>query len=113
MILLIYSLHYGPGGFENLHAVFVPGGNDDNIPALHIDMNAEKLTVSWRYSSKLPDNLKAYVVQYRQFGSRPGQSFDWLKLNGGQTTALFRGLLLMCVEIYLIQCGLLNIATHF
>lgn len=66
-------------------------GKEENKPTLHIEMNAENLTVSWKQSSLLADNLKGYVVQYKQFGSDLGHSFDWAKLNKSQTTAFFRG----------------------
>lgn len=94
----LFSGLFVVGFFWNLHAVFVSEGKDENIPALQISMNAENLTVSWKHSSKLPDNLKAHVVQYKQFGSRLGHSFDWARLNRSQTTASFRGLWLMSLE---------------
>ncbi|XP_063759628.1 interleukin 12 receptor, beta 2a, like isoform X3 [Eleginops maclovinus] len=56
--------------------------------AFHVEMNAENLTVSWDSSSQLSDNLKEYVVQYKQIGSPPGQGFDWVK---SQRTAFFKG----------------------
>lgn len=55
-------------------------------------MNAENLTVSWDQLPQLPDNLKEYVVQYKQAGSLPGQSFDWVRLDKNHTTAFFIGL---------------------
>ncbi|XP_063759627.1 interleukin 12 receptor, beta 2a, like isoform X2 [Eleginops maclovinus] len=55
--------------------------------AFHVEMNAENLTVSWDSSSQLSDNLKEYVVQYKQIGSPPGQGFDWVK---SQRTAFFK-----------------------
>lgn len=80
--------------FENLQTFFFffNEGKEENKPTLHIEMNAENLTVSWKQSSLLADNLKGYVVQYKQFGSDLGHSFDWAKLNKSQTTAFFRGL---------------------
>lgn len=80
--------------------MFVPEGTDENTPALHIDMNAENLTVSWKRSSELPDNLKAYVVQCKEIGSPPDQIFDWARLKRSQTSTLFRGLLPTYPEIY-------------
>lgn len=56
-------------------------------------MNEENLTVFWDLPSRLSDNLKEYVVQYKQAGSPPGQEFDWVKVNKSNTTASFKGLL--------------------
>lgn len=91
--------------FENLHAVFVFEGEEENVAALRIHITTDNLTVSWKPFSKMPANLKEYVVQYKQYGSGSGQSFDWVRLIRSQTTAFFRGLLLMFLEKYSIQCG--------
>lgn len=55
-------------------------------------MNEEYLTVSWDLPSQLSDNLKEYVVQYKQAGCPSGQGFDWVKVNKSQTTEMFKGL---------------------
>ncbi len=55
-------------------------------------MNEENLTASWDLLSQLSDNLKEYVVQYRQAGCPPGQGFDWVKVSKNQTTGTFKGL---------------------
>lgn len=90
---------YRPASVLRTYRLFLSlKGKMRNIAALHIIMDAENLTVSWNRSSKLPDNLKAYVVQYKQYGGGPGQSFDWARLNSSQTTVFFRGLLLMLLE---------------
>lgn len=54
-------------------------------------MNEENLTVSWGLPSQLSDNLKEYVVQYKQECSQD-QAFDWIKVNKSQRTAFFKGL---------------------
>lgn len=54
-------------------------------------MNEDNLTVSWD-TLTLSDNLKEYVVQYKQAECPPGQDFDWLKLNKSLTTGFFKGL---------------------
>ncbi|XP_029294568.1 interleukin 12 receptor, beta 2a, like isoform X2 [Cottoperca gobio] len=59
--------------------------------AIHLTMNEENLTVSWGLSTQLSDNLKEYVVQYKQAGGPPGQGFDWVKVKKNQTTGLFKG----------------------
>lgn len=55
-------------------------------------MNEEYLTVSWDRPSQFSDNLKEYVVQYKQAGCPPGKGFDWFKVNKTQTTGIFKGL---------------------
>lgn len=54
-------------------------------------MNEENLTVSWDLHSQLSDNLKEYVVQYKQAGCPPGQGFDWIKVTTNQTV-FFKGM---------------------
>lgn len=54
-------------------------------------MNEENLTASWDLPSQLSDNLKEYVVQYKQ-ACPPGKGFDWVKVNKSQTTGTFTGL---------------------
>lgn len=54
-------------------------------------MNPDNLTVSWKRPSQLFDNLREYVVQYKEVGSPPGQAFDWVKVDKSQTRAFFRG----------------------
>lgn len=65
---------------------------EENKLTLHISMNADSLTVFWNQFSQPANDLKAFVVQYKQFGSDLGKSFDWARLNKSQTTAFFRGL---------------------
>lgn len=64
---------------------------EKNEQDIHLKMDEEYLTVSWDLPSQLSDNLKEYVVQYKQAGYPPGQGFDWIKVNKSQTTGIFKG----------------------
>ncbi|XP_041813929.1 interleukin 12 receptor, beta 2a, like [Chelmon rostratus] len=82
----------------NAHGATVPSylampvsGKEKNAQVVHLEMNEENLTVFWDLPSRLSDNLKEYVVQYKQAGSPPGQEFDWVKVNKSNTTASFKG----------------------
>ncbi|XP_070778526.1 interleukin 12 receptor, beta 2a, like [Enoplosus armatus] len=82
----------------NAHGATVPSylamqipGKEKNSQTLHLRMNEENLTVFWDLPSRPPDNLKEYVVQYKQAGSPPGQGFDWIKVDKNQTTGIFKG----------------------
>ncbi|KAK9534959.1 hypothetical protein VZT92_007372 [Zoarces viviparus] len=66
-------------------------GEQKNEQAIRLVMNEENLTVSWDPPAQLSDNLKEYVVQYKQAGCPPGQGFDWIKVNKRQTTGIFEG----------------------
>uniref|UniRef100_A0A3Q1F2G0 Interleukin-12 receptor subunit beta-2-like n=1 Tax=Acanthochromis polyacanthus TaxID=80966 RepID=A0A3Q1F2G0_9TELE len=55
------------------------------------NLSSDNLTVSWDQPSPFPDNLKEYVVQYKQAGCSPGRGFDWIKVNKSQTAAFFKG----------------------
>ncbi|XP_022071259.2 interleukin 12 receptor, beta 2a, like [Acanthochromis polyacanthus] len=66
-------------------------GKKPNDQPIHLNMNQENLTVSWDQPSPFPDNLKEYVVQYKQAGCSPGRGFDWIKVNKSQTAAFFKG----------------------
>ena len=55
-------------------------------------MDAEILTASWDLPSQLSDNLREYVVQYKQAGCLPGEGFDWVKVNKSQAMGTFKGL---------------------
>ncbi|XP_068574967.1 interleukin 12 receptor, beta 2a, like [Cebidichthys violaceus] len=61
-----------------------------NERAIHLVMNEENLNVSWDPPAQLSDNLKEYVVQYKQAGSPPGQGFGWIKVKN-LTTGIFEG----------------------
>ncbi|XP_042360621.1 interleukin 12 receptor, beta 2a, like [Plectropomus leopardus] len=71
-------------------AVPIPG-KWKNEQAIHLKMNKENLTVSWDEPSQLSDNLKEYVVQYKQAGCPPGQGFDWVKVNKNHTVGILKG----------------------
>ncbi|XP_070837676.1 interleukin 12 receptor, beta 2a, like [Chaetodon trifascialis] len=82
----------------NAHGATVPSylampvsGKEKNEQAFRLKMTEENLTVSWNLPSQSSDNLKEYVVQYKQAASLPGRGFDWVKVNKSQTTAFFEG----------------------
>ncbi|XP_031168540.1 interleukin 12 receptor, beta 2a, like isoform X1 [Sander lucioperca] len=82
----------------NAHGATVPSylpmpipGKEKDEQALHLVMNEENLNVSWDLPSQLLDNLKEYVLQYKQAGSPPCQGFDWVKVNKSQTTGILKG----------------------
>lgn len=64
---------------------------EDNKKAINLKMNEVNLTVSWNLSSWPSDNLKEYVVQYKQVGCPPGKGFAWVRVKENQTTAFFKG----------------------
>ncbi|XP_023126588.1 interleukin 12 receptor, beta 2a, like [Amphiprion ocellaris] len=72
-------------------AVPKTAGKERNDQLIHLNMNQENLTVSWDLPSPFPDNLKEYVVQYKQAGCSPGRGFDWIKVNNSQRVAFFKG----------------------
>ncbi|KAF1379394.1 hypothetical protein PFLUV_G00175610 [Perca fluviatilis] len=82
----------------NAHGATVPSylpmpipGKEKDEQAIHLMMNEENLTLSWDLPSQLLDNLKEYVLQYKQAGSPPCQGFDWVKVNKSQTTGILKG----------------------
>ncbi|XP_054463478.1 interleukin 12 receptor, beta 2a, like isoform X2 [Anoplopoma fimbria] len=66
-------------------------GKEKNEQTIHLVMNEENLTVSWDLPSQLSDNLKEYVVQYKEAGGPPGRGFDWIKVEKSQKTGIFKG----------------------
>ncbi|XP_070704071.1 interleukin 12 receptor, beta 2a, like [Pempheris klunzingeri] len=82
----------------NAHGATVPSylampvpGKEKNDQTIDLKITEEYLSVSWAVPSQLSDNLKEYVVQYKQAGCPPGQGFDWVKVNKSQTTTIFKG----------------------
>lgn len=61
-------------------------------PALNLSMSLEGITVSWKVPPQFSNNLKEYVVQYKQAGAPLGHTFSWVKVNKSQTAAFFKGL---------------------
>ncbi|XP_071330011.1 interleukin 12 receptor, beta 2a, like isoform X2 [Trachinotus anak] len=66
-------------------------GKGKNEQEINVKMNEVNLTVSWNLLSGHTDNLKEYVVQYKQAGCSPGKGFDWIKVKKNQTTVFFKG----------------------
>ncbi|KAM6965905.1 interleukin 12 receptor, beta 2a, like [Tautogolabrus adspersus] len=64
---------------------------EKNEQEIHLNVTEENLTVSWKQPHQLSDNLKEYVVQYKQAGCPLGQGFDWVKVSKTQKTAIFKG----------------------
>ncbi|KAG8007039.1 Leukemia inhibitory factor receptor, partial [Nibea albiflora] len=83
-----YNAH---GATEPSKLVVPVSGKDKNEQAIGLKMSEENLTVSWDLPSQLSDSLKEYVVQYKQAGCSPDQTFDWMKVNKSQKTAFFKG----------------------
>lgn len=61
-------------------------------PALNLSMSLKDITVFWKVPPQFSNNLKEYVVQYKQAGAPLGHAFSWVKVNKSQTTAFFKGL---------------------
>ncbi|XP_029996055.1 interleukin 12 receptor, beta 2a, like isoform X2 [Sphaeramia orbicularis] len=66
-------------------------GEENNDQAIELEMKEKSLTVSWDVTSQLSDNLKEYVVQYKQAGSPLGEGFDWVRVEKSQRTGVFKG----------------------
>ncbi|XP_008415119.1 interleukin 12 receptor, beta 2a, like [Poecilia reticulata] len=64
-------------------------GKQATEPKIYLKLNEKNLTVSWNQSSKVSDNIKQYVVQYKE--CLPGSGSDWIKVDKKQTTAFFKG----------------------
>ncbi|XP_071383964.1 interleukin 12 receptor, beta 2a, like isoform X2 [Centroberyx affinis] len=71
-------------------AMPTPGKNNDE-QAVHLKMDSESLNASWDLPSQLSDNLKEYVVQYKQAGRPPVQGFDWVRVHKSQATGTLKG----------------------
>ncbi|XP_037544263.1 interleukin 12 receptor, beta 2a, like [Nematolebias whitei] len=71
--------------------LFMPAapGQHVNDQIIELQMNEENLTVSWEPPSLFPDDVKQYVVQYKE--CLPGKSFDWIKVDKNHTTVSFKG----------------------
>ncbi|XP_034046165.1 interleukin 12 receptor, beta 2a, like isoform X2 [Thalassophryne amazonica] len=83
-----YSVH----GATLPARVDVPAtGKQSNGQAIVLKMNEENLNVSWNPPSEPSDNLKEYVVQYKQVGQPPPQGFDWDRVKKGQTRKVLKG----------------------
>ncbi|XP_072225124.1 interleukin 12 receptor, beta 2a, like isoform X2 [Leuresthes tenuis] len=83
------SAYNALGSTDATHLVLPTPGEEGNDQTIDLEMQEENLTVSWKSPSHSPDNLKQYVVQYKECPS--GQGFDWIKVDSSQTTALFEG----------------------
>ncbi|XP_015240402.1 PREDICTED: interleukin-12 receptor subunit beta-2-like [Cyprinodon variegatus] len=59
-----------------------------DFPNIDLEMNSENLTVSWNPPPNFSDQVKQYVVQYKDCGLG---EFDWIKVNNHQTTGFFKG----------------------
>lgn len=64
---------------------------------MELEMNEEKLNVSWEPLSLLPDSVTHFVVQYKE--GPPGKSFDWIKVDKNQITVSLEGLCLYKCEV--------------
>ncbi|KAF7658629.1 hypothetical protein LDENG_00010260 [Lucifuga dentata] len=73
------------------HLAMPVPGEENAEQAVSFKMNAELLSVSWDLRPQLSDNLKEYVVQYKQVGHPLAQGFDWVRVNKNQTTAILKG----------------------
>ncbi|XP_056258620.1 interleukin 12 receptor, beta 2a, like [Seriola aureovittata] len=78
------------GATEPSHLVMPVPGKEKNEQVIQLNMNEVNLTVSWDLPSQHTDNLKEYVVQYKQAGCPTGKGFDWIKVKKNQTV-FFKG----------------------
>ncbi|KAM9392839.1 interleukin 12 receptor, beta 2a, like isoform 2-T2 [Pholidichthys leucotaenia] len=88
----VYSVSvsaYNALGATNSSSIVIPLTGEENDQVLRLQMNGENLTVDWDDPSKFSDELKEYVVEYKEVGSPPGEGFDWAKVIN--TTAFFKG----------------------
>lgn len=74
-------------------------------------MNSESLNVSWDPPPQLADNVKEYVVQYKQAGLSPVKGFDWVRVNSSQTTATVKGLFDLGGAFSVVKLTLCGIAV--
>lgn len=59
----------------------------------------DHINVSWDLPPQRFDDLKKYVVQYKQAGSQAAQGFDWLKLNKNTNTAILKGMFILVMYL--------------
>ncbi|XP_044036321.1 interleukin 12 receptor, beta 2a, like isoform X2 [Siniperca chuatsi] len=85
------SAYNADGSTVPSHLAMPISGKEKNEQAILLKMNEENLTVFWDLPSQFTDNLKKYVVQYKQAGCPPGQGFDWIKVEKKHTTGFFKG----------------------
>ncbi|XP_078140932.1 interleukin 12 receptor, beta 2a, like [Centroberyx gerrardi] len=71
-------------------AMPTPGKKNDE-QAVRLKMDSESLGASWDLPSQLSDDLKEYVVQYKQAGCPPVQGFDWVRVHKSQATGSLKG----------------------
>ncbi|XP_059204669.1 interleukin 12 receptor, beta 2a, like isoform X2 [Centropristis striata] len=77
---------------EPSHLTLTATGKERNDQPIQLQMTEESLNVSWDGGPSLrSEDLKEYVVQYKQAGSLLGRRFHWLRVNTSQTTATFTG----------------------
>ncbi|XP_028268760.1 interleukin 12 receptor, beta 2a, like [Parambassis ranga] len=82
---------YNTRGATVPYRLVLTTGNEENNKNIQLNMTEETLTVSWTLPQHLTDNVKEYVVQYKEVGSAPGRGFDWIKVNKSQKTGGFKG----------------------
>ncbi|KAM4530641.1 interleukin 12 receptor, beta 2a, like isoform 2-T2 [Odontesthes bonariensis] len=83
------SAYNALGSTDATHLVLPAPGEAGNHQPIDLEMQEENLTVSWNSPAQFSDNLKQYVVQFKDCLS--GQGFDWIKVDSNKTTALFKG----------------------
>ncbi|KAM6905336.1 interleukin 12 receptor, beta 2a, like [Xenentodon cancila] len=81
---------YNAFGATNATDLVMPvKGKDGSNHTIHLMLTEENLTVSWDLAHQFSDNIKQYVVQYKECS--PGQTFDWIKVDASKTEVLFQG----------------------
>lgn len=83
------SAHNAHGATRPSNLTIPIRGKEPKEKVIDLKMNKENLTVSWNLPSQLSD--KEYVVQYKEAGSPLGQGFDWVRVEKGHTTGIFKG----------------------
>ncbi|XP_029365342.1 interleukin 12 receptor, beta 2a, like isoform X2 [Echeneis naucrates] len=89
--LLNVSAFNAHGATEPSPLLMPISGEEKDEQILNLTMNEANLTVSWNQPSQHTDNLKEYVVQFKQAGCPPGKGFGWVKVLKNQTTAFLKG----------------------
>uniref|UniRef100_A0A1A8DRP1 Interleukin 12 receptor, beta 2a, like n=1 Tax=Nothobranchius kadleci TaxID=1051664 RepID=A0A1A8DRP1_NOTKA len=85
----VYVSAYNSIGTGNASHLVVPEpGEHTDDQIIDLQMTEENLTVSWTLPPHFPDNVKHYVVQYRECW--PGRGLDWIKVDKSRRTVSFK-----------------------
>ncbi|CAN9505703.1 unnamed protein product [Ophioblennius macclurei] len=66
-------------------------GKQQKDQTIDLNLTENSLAVSWDLPAQLSDNLKEYVVQYKEAGRPGGHGFDWIKITKNKTAEFTAG----------------------